>query len=85
MKIYNLIRRVINCDDTYRYDTSIGLYVNKENALKTKEVWEFKWQEHTKNHIDNYPCWFDSEPTLKIEEIDTDDDLLIIKKLNADN
>ena len=53
MKIYNLIRRVINCDDRYRYNTSIGLYVNKENALKTKEVWESKWHEHTKNHISN--------------------------------
>ena len=56
-----------------------------KDALKTKEVWESKWHEHTKNHISNYPCWYDSEPTLKIEEINTDDDLLVIKKLNADN
>lgn len=85
MKIYNLIRIAINCDDTYRYNESIGFYVNKDDALKTKETWESKWQEHTKKHICKYPCWYESVSTLKIEEIDTDDNLLVIKELNADN
>ena len=46
MTIYELYEQVLNdCWGTYEYDKRVGVFINKDNALKFKEKWEKQWVE----------------------------------------
>lgn len=73
MKIYQLIRKSLTEDGYHNYDETLGFYIKEKNINLEKSRWETAWLFNTINHICKYPCWFDSEPELIINEIETKD------------
>jgi hypothetical protein len=72
MTIYELYEQVLDdCWGTYKYDKRVGVFVNKDNALKFKEKWEKQWVENGKRGIS--PCYMDARQYLIIKEIQTND------------